>query len=212
MTFLGDSGNTQKDGEVNVIPPFQLPRGVKLLPGEEADTITWTNKDVPKSIISLLVIPLFWLGSAAAVGRIAYALLTGEIAGIPLWNKLFVWFFFVGFGWLVFRLPIALKSEILSTETVIISDAEIVINQSGYNKRFEKKRVLGLWFGRFGTGDGMDIVPSLYIAYTDQIFGVAGRRTEQIATWMRVKEKNELYLLMKHLLEERGWNIEYKSK
>jgi hypothetical protein len=202
----------QKNKETNVIPPFQLPRSVKLLPGEEADTIAWANKDVPKNVVSLLVMPLVWLVLVAVVGRIAYALLTGEVASLPLLNKLFVWLFFLVFGWFAFRLPTALKLELLGTETIIISDTEITINRPGYNKQFEKNRVLGLWFGRFDTGDGMDIVPNLYIAYTDQILGVTGRRTEQIAPWMRVKEKNELYLLMKQILEGRGWNIEYKSK
>ena len=202
----------QSNRDANIVPPLLLSHGVKLQHSVEADTIVWTNKDVPKSIISLLVLPIFWLASAAVVGRIAYALLTGEVAGLPLLNKLFVWFFFLGFGWLVLRTPTAIKLGILDTETITISNNEILINRTDYNKHFARKEVLGLWFGKYRTEDGgRSVEPTLYLAYRDRILGISGQRTEQLAFWMRVREKKELFLLMKRVFKARDWNIEYKN-
>lgn len=104
----------------------------------------------------------------------------------------------------------------LTHSTVIeINDTYITIMHTGCNtpknKRFNKNVVLGISFENYVL-DGREVFPSLNILFTSKKWGIAGQDREPLATWMRTKEKYQLFLLLQHILQEREWDIKYQLK
>ena len=190
-----------------------LPSGISHIHKPDTDIITWSNKNIAKDWSSFLVFIIFWIMSIFVAGRLTYAFVAGEFTGVELPNKLFFLYFLVGSLCLILYLPIALYRAITESESIIISNTEIVLLRNSHEKRFAKSDIFSLFFGRSKMGDGIDFMPALYIIYKKPLLGIhGGRSIEQLAQWMRIKEKRQLFFILEHIFKEREWDIEYQLK
>jgi hypothetical protein len=192
--------------------PTTLPQGVTHQKQQDYDIVAWSNKNIAKDWSSFLVFIVFWIMSIFVAGRLTYALVAGEFTGVALPNKLFSLYFLVGSLCLILYLPIALYRGVTATESIIISNTEVVLLKSRHEKRFAKSEISSLLFGRSKIGDGIDFMPALYFIYKRQLWEVQGMSNEQLALWMRIKEKRQLFFILEQILKERGWDIEYQLK
>ena len=189
-----------------------LPTGVHHRCEADADIIFWRNGDIPKNGGNLFPLVFAVIFAVAFVLYFSYQIFTGGLENKTLIEQIAILIFYI-VCWLPLAGALSSLQSLTWFEAVKISDADITVIHSGrhapQNKRLGKNIVVGIAFLRYQL-DGREIVPSLNILYADQKAGFDGVNREILATWMRTKEKHQLFLFLQHILQERKWNIEYR--
>jgi hypothetical protein len=203
--------------------PFQqnletvnVPLGIKHSHEPDKDVVTWANKDLPKDIISIVVfffvvfaVPIVLTGlfrlflfEVLAKG-ILRVFLEFSIQTLVLGILIFVWLGAVFLALVIFRC-------LFWVETVVISDRYIVVSRNGFwspkEKRFRKEDVKLIGYGRYDPWNEGQLRISINIVYQHKLLGVLpGIQSEELATFLRKKEKYQLFLYLQTVLNKRGW-------
>lgn len=204
---------------------LSLPRGVHHHQEPDVDTITWVNKDVPLSIITLLFIFIGWALFITGAILADYGLFTKGIKTDSLIEQIAIVIMLVLLNLITILYPFIFRG-LLWKVTIKISNEDIVFTQSDplgkevsfphpgpwtpKEQQFRKEDVLGLSFDR-ESDEGTGIVPSLAIKYKSSILGITGHKEEELALWMKTKEQYRLFRFIKMILETRGWDIEFND-
>ncbi len=190
---------------------FSLPTGVKHQQQQNIDTVFWSNKNIPKN--KLLVVA-FTFGILFVVGvtvYFTYQIYVTKLSAQTSSGKLGIVIFYLLCCLLVVG-SFAMIYSLTWTEAIKISNDYIIIKHFGAfapkMTQLTKHQVLALSFQRFHGGD-QEILPSLNLLYKDNLLTSHVEKREQIAFWMRKKEKYQLFLILQTILKERDWKIKY---
>jgi hypothetical protein len=188
-----------------------LPPGVTHRHEPDADIVAWSINLKSLSWVSFLAL---CTGAVLAIGTLlyfTYQLFSGGMSDKTLGEQAVILVFY-GLIWLMVVAVLLAFQSMTWIEGVRISDTDIVVIRSGRyapkkKKRFRKGDVLGLALDRIESNDAL---PNLYIFYGN-LWGFAGGRQEILATWMRTKDRQLLFRLLKQILDARGWHIAYRE-
>jgi hypothetical protein len=191
-----------------------LPQGVNHQKQQDYDIIAWSNRGIPKNKGNLFILTVALILIIAIIAYFSYKLFTDGLDNKTLLKQLGIIFFYP-ISWLLFLGVLAAFQTLTHLEVVKISNTHIFVMRDGRNapknKRFNKDVVLGLSFENYRS-DGREFYPSLNILFSARKLEFSGQDREILATWMRTKEKYQLFLLLQHILKEREWDIDYRLK
>lgn len=191
-----------------------LPQGVTHQKQQDHDIVAWSNRGIPKNKGNLFILTVALIFVIAVITYYGYKLFTGGLDNKTLLEQL-VLIFFYPISWLLFLGVLAAFQTLTHLEAVKISNTHIYVMRDGRNapknKRFNKDVVLGLSFENYHL-DGREHYPSLNILFSARKLEFNGQDREILATWMRTKEKYQLFLLLQRILKEREYDIEYRLK
>lgn len=204
--------------------------GVKHYHDQDGDSFTWSNQNIPinKGYISMLLVFGFVLFSVTLYS--VNQMFSESFLARTTLEKVGV----LGFFFVLVLLDIGIALEFLNRkrlEMIKITDDEIIVRRSWWisqkTKRFKRqgldRGVIALSFLRYGSGlsrassnpmleEGGEGQPSLNIIYADSMRGASGRNREILAHWMRPEEKFQLFLMLKSVLQNRGWEIDFHAE
>jgi hypothetical protein len=193
---------------------FVMPQGVVHQKQQDYDVVAWSNQEIPINKGNFFVLTFALIFVIAFIAYFSYKLFTGGLHNMPLLQQIVILFFYI-IPWLLFLGVLMSFHTLTHSEAVKISNTHISVIRTGRNtpknKRFNKDIVLGISFERYKL-NGREHYPSLNILFEARKFGINGIDREILATWMRPKEKYQLFLLLQHILKEKGWDIKFRAK
>ena len=186
--------------------------GLKLHQTPEMDTITWSNKLIPKNktlyitfIISLIILVL--LGTFLTLRLVDDLFLAGDHIALST-SELVVSSFFVFVSWIAVAAICYYLLRISWTEKITISNAEMRLDYSGLlapkEKSFAAHRIWCLSFERVGNERDQES------RFTLNIFDIDDKR-QTLAYWIRAEENYKLFLLLEKIFEQRGWSVQSRT-
>lgn len=186
-----------------------LPLGVKHKQEQDYDIVAWSNRNIA---INKGLLFAFLAGLLLAI--ISMLLIINQLSMAFSNGMTFSEQLPIIFGIIVVGVPVVgvlfMFQSLTWFETIKISSQNIIILKSGRvapkPKKFNKQIVLKFVFQE-SHDDGHTSTPSLSIVYGEK-WGNRPQQREDIAFWMRAKEKHQLFLVLQHILKQRGWNIE----
>ncbi len=207
-----------------------LPSGVSYSQHQDGDVIAWSYQNVPVNkgffTFSFIAVLLFF-GVAL---YFIFHFVMGSLSQATSLEKVGLLFFLVTFVAIDIGIVLSFQGK-KQLEMIKITDDEIIVRRSGLikpkMKRFKRQGlnhgVIALAFLWYGSGfsrysrpiieDGGETLPTLNLIYADSIRGAAGRNREILTThWMRTQEQYQLFLLMKNILQNKGWDIDFETE
>ena len=186
----------------------QLPLGVEHQHMPDYDIIGWSYRNTPINMVNFIAFVIGFMIAFAGALIFTYQLFSGVLSGKTLVEQIGTIVFFL-LVWFVTLGALFTLISLTWFEAIKITDDMIVITRSGLGAPksvgFTKKIVLGLAF-HTDQDDGHTMIPALSIVYGER-WGNRPLKREQLAFWMRVKEKHQIFLLLQQILIERGWHI-----
>ncbi len=191
----------------------KLPSGVEHQHTPDHDTIGWSYRNAPINMVNFIAFLVGLLLAIISALVITYQIFSGALSDKALIEQLGIIVFF-SLVWLVTFGALFTIISLTWFEAIKITNEAIIIARSGLGapkaKGFNKKVVLELTFHTH-QGDGHTFIPALSIVYGER-WGNKPLKREQLAFWMRTKEKHQLFVLLQHILRQRGWdNIKHSE-
>lgn len=199
---------------------INVPLDIKHFHEPDRDIVTWANKDLPKDIISIVVFSLtvfavpIILTVILRVALFELLLQVLELGLLRFFREFPLQTLVVGilmFVWLgAVYLVVGMFRCLFWVEAVVISDRYIVLSRKGFwspkEKRFRKEDVEFIGYGRYDPWNEGQLRISLDVVYQYKLLGLLpGIQSEELATFLRKKEKYQLFLYLQTVLKKRDW-------